>query len=95
VAAGFPAIDRGFERECVNCFVHPRKCSGTAVAPSIGMAVVPYVAGGVVGLTLLNTSEVENLGLTSNETFLTANADGGVTRPLSTGAVRAAKSPRQ
>jgi hypothetical protein len=41
-------------------------------------ALVPYVAGGVGGLTLLNTSEVKNLGLTSNETFLSANVGGGV-----------------
>jgi opacity protein-like surface antigen len=41
-------------------------------------ALVPYVAGGVGGLTLLKTSEVANLGLTSNETFLTGNAGGGL-----------------
>jgi opacity protein-like surface antigen len=54
--------------------------SGSLVYAPAGndRALVPYVAGGVGGLTLLNTSEVENLGLTSNETFLTANAGGGV-----------------
>lgn len=54
--------------------------SGSLVYAPAGKnrALVPYIAGGVGGLTLLKTSEVENLGLTSNETFLTGNAGGGV-----------------
>lgn len=41
-------------------------------------SVVPYVAGGVGALTMFNTTDVENLGVTTNETFLTSNVGGGV-----------------
>jgi hypothetical protein len=38
-------------------------------------AVVPYVAGGIGGLSLFETADV---GITRTETFLTANVGGGV-----------------
>lgn len=40
--------------------------------------VAPYIAGGVGAMTLLSRDQVENLGVTSNETFLTGNVGGGV-----------------
>ena len=40
--------------------------------------VVPYVTGGVGGLTLLTSKDVENLGVTKNQTYLAGNVGGGV-----------------
>ena len=40
--------------------------------------VVPYVVGGLGGLTLLSDSEVASLGVFANETYLTGNIGGGV-----------------
>ena len=39
---------------------------------------VPYVTGGIGGLTLLKRDELVDLGLTSTETFFTGNAGGGL-----------------
>jgi hypothetical protein len=39
--------------------------------------LVPFVTGGMGGLTMLDTEDVANLGITSNTTFLTANLGGG------------------
>jgi hypothetical protein len=39
--------------------------------------VVPYVTGGMGGLTLFERNELAALGLGGNETFLTANAGAG------------------
>jgi hypothetical protein len=41
-------------------------------------AVVPYVTGGVGGLTLCPCGGVDNLGITSYETYLTGSVGGGV-----------------
>ena len=41
-------------------------------------AVSPYVAVGGGGLTLLTNANVTNLGIVSNETYLTGNAGGGL-----------------
>lgn len=38
---------------------------------------VPFVTGGLGGLTMFETDEVANLGITSNTTFLTGNVGGG------------------
>jgi Outer membrane protein beta-barrel domain len=40
--------------------------------------VVPYFTGGAGALTMFNATDVENLGVTSNETFFTSNVGGGV-----------------
>jgi hypothetical protein len=40
--------------------------------------VVPYFTGGAGALTMFNATDVENLGVTTNETFLTTNVGGGV-----------------
>ena len=40
--------------------------------------VVPYLAGGAGALTMFNAADVENLGVTSNETYFTSNIGGGV-----------------
>jgi len=40
--------------------------------------VVPYVAVGSGGLTLLNTPDASNLGFTTNQTYFTSNVGGGV-----------------
>ena len=54
--------------------------NGNVVVSLIGSdrIISPYVAGGVGGLTLLTNTDVTNLGIVSNETFLTGNAGGGV-----------------
>jgi hypothetical protein len=39
---------------------------------------VPFVTGGLGGLTMLDTDEVANLGITSKTNFLTANMGGGL-----------------
>lgn len=41
-------------------------------------AIVPYLTGGLGGLTLFDTTEVANLGVTSLENFLTGNMGGGL-----------------
>jgi hypothetical protein len=41
-------------------------------------AVVPYVTGGIGGLTLCPCGGVENLGVTRYETYLTGNVGGGL-----------------
>jgi Outer membrane protein beta-barrel domain len=41
-------------------------------------AVVPYATGGMGGLTLTPYGSVENLGITTHETFLTGNVGGGI-----------------
>jgi hypothetical protein len=40
--------------------------------------LVPYVSGGLGGLTLLDIKEVANLGITDQATFLTATTGGGL-----------------
>ncbi len=40
--------------------------------------LVPYLAGGAGALTMFNTTDVENLGVTTNETFFTTNVGGGL-----------------
>ena len=45
------------------------------VSPWTGHPVVPYVTGGVGGLTMFERPE---LGITNDETFLTGNIGGGV-----------------
>ena len=45
------------------------------VSAPTGTSVVPYVGGGVGGLTLFEQASV---GVTSNETFLTGNVGGGL-----------------
>ena len=54
--------------------------SGNLVVNPIGSdrLVVPYVAGGLGGLTLLSDSDVASLGVIANETYLTGNIGGGV-----------------
>jgi hypothetical protein len=51
--------------------------NGNISVPLVGRSssVVPYVTGGVGGLTVLQRAEV---GVPSNDTFLTGNAGGGV-----------------
>ena len=39
---------------------------------------VPFVTGGLGGLTMLDTDEVSNLGITAKTNFLTANMGGGL-----------------
>jgi hypothetical protein len=39
---------------------------------------VPFVTAGLGGLTMLDTEEVANLGITSKTTFLTGNVGGGM-----------------
>ena len=41
-------------------------------------SVVPFVVGGVGGLTLLSDSSVTGLGVTQNETYFSTNVGGGV-----------------
>jgi hypothetical protein len=41
-------------------------------------AVVPYATGGIGGLTMFNTTDVANLGVTANETYFTGNLGGGL-----------------
>lgn len=41
-------------------------------------AWVPYVTGGIGGLTVLKRDELAGLGLTSTETFFTGNVGGGL-----------------
>jgi len=45
------------------------------VSAATGSPVVPYATGGIGGMTMF---ERASLGITSNETFLTGNAGGGV-----------------
>lgn len=45
------------------------------VSAATGSALVPYVTGGVGGLTMFSREE---LGIASNDTFLTGNVGGGV-----------------
>ena len=54
--------------------------SGNLVVNPIGndRLVVPYVVGGLGGLTLLSDSAVRNLGVIANETYLSGNIGGGV-----------------
>lgn len=40
--------------------------------------VVPYVAGGIGGLTLVDTDSVHQFGLTKSDTFLSGNAGAGL-----------------
>lgn len=41
-------------------------------------AAVPYVVGGIGGLTLFERNELASLGLTKNETYFTGNLGGGM-----------------
>jgi hypothetical protein len=41
-------------------------------------AVVPYVTGGIGGLTIFQSDQVAALGVTADETYLTGNVGGGV-----------------
>ena len=49
--------------------------ANVVVSLATGHAVVPYVTGGAGGLTMFERPE---LGITSDETFLTGNVGGGV-----------------
>jgi Outer membrane protein beta-barrel domain len=40
--------------------------------------VIPYATGGIGGLTMFSRTELEPLGLTSNQTFLSENIGGGL-----------------
>lgn len=40
--------------------------------------IVPYLSGGAGALTMFNATDVENLGVTSNQTYFTTNVGGGV-----------------
>jgi hypothetical protein len=40
--------------------------------------LVPYLAGGAGALTMFNATDVENLGVTTNQTYFTTNVGGGV-----------------
>jgi hypothetical protein len=54
--------------------------NGNLVVNPVGSdrLVVPYVVGGVGGLTLFAASAVNNLGVTNNETYFAGNLGGGV-----------------
>jgi hypothetical protein len=54
--------------------------SGNVVFSPIGngRGVAPYAAGGLGGLTLLNTTEAANLGISKNVNYLTGNVGGGL-----------------
>jgi Outer membrane protein beta-barrel domain len=54
--------------------------NGNVVVNPIGndRAVVPYVVGGIGGLTLFTGKEVVPLGVTTDETYFTGNVGGGV-----------------
>jgi hypothetical protein len=41
-------------------------------------SVVPYLAGGAGALTMFNRTDVENLGVTTNQTYFTTNLGGGI-----------------
>jgi hypothetical protein len=41
-------------------------------------SIVPYVTGGIGGLTMFSRSSVTQLGVTDTETFFTGNVGGGV-----------------
>lgn len=49
--------------------------SGNVVLSSAGHSVVPFVTGGIGGLTMLQR---ESLGVAANDTFLVGNVGGGV-----------------
>ncbi len=49
--------------------------ANVVVSPWTGHAIVPYVTGGAGGLTMFERPE---LGITSDETFLTGNVGGGI-----------------
>lgn len=54
--------------------------NGNVVVHPVGndRAVVPYVVGGIGGLTLFTSNEVVSLGVTGDETYFTGNVGGGV-----------------
>jgi hypothetical protein len=54
--------------------------NGNVIVHVIGndRAVVPYVVGGIGGLTLFTADEVVPLGVTTNETYFTGNMGAGV-----------------
>ena len=54
--------------------------NGNVVVNPIGndRTVVPYVVGGVGGLTLFTDNNVVNLGVVADETYLSGNVGGGV-----------------
>ena len=54
--------------------------SGNAIYHLRGndQSIAPYITGGLGGLTLYKTNGVSQFGFTSNPTFLTGNAGGGV-----------------
>jgi hypothetical protein len=43
-----------------------------------GRGLVPYAAGGLGGLRLMNTSDTANIGVTKNVNYLTGNVGGGL-----------------
>lgn len=43
----------------------------------VSTAIVPYLTGGIGGITLLGTDDVAVLGITDNATYLTGNVGGG------------------
>jgi hypothetical protein len=59
---------------------HMLAYNGNLVVHPMGKnhAWVPYMTGGIGGLTVLKRNELADLGLTHNETFLTGNAGGGL-----------------
>jgi Outer membrane protein beta-barrel domain len=54
--------------------------SGNVVLHPVGSdhAVVPYATTGLGGLTMTPYGQVENLGITTHETYLTGNVGGGL-----------------
>ena len=54
--------------------------NGNVVVNPVGneRTIVPYVVGGVGGLTLFTDPNVVNLGVLADETYLTGNVGGGV-----------------
>ena len=54
--------------------------SGSVVYHPAGKdrAVVPYVIGGAGAMTMFNTTDAANLGLTQDKTYFTANVGGGL-----------------
>src|SRR5207244_3526851 len=59
---------------------HMLAYNGNVVAHPRGnnYPVVPYVTGGIGGLTMFDRDSVHQLGLTRNETFFSGNVGGGL-----------------
>jgi hypothetical protein len=59
---------------------HLFSLSASAIVHPAGSnrALVPYAAAGIGALTMINTSDVEVLGINRNETYLMTNVGGGL-----------------